>query len=297
MKYRFKHVIEYSLLRGMSGLARLLPYRAALALGWGLAALSFGLSSKLRNRARRRLKQVFGTTCDDKGLRRIAWISWRNLVFNAIEALRIPSLTAGWVRKVVIQNDIPKILDVLKENRGVVLAIPHMGNWELAGVGGQLLGLSITTIARRQKNPLTDAYLNRMRAHTGMVTLLTDSKALTGIIRALREGRVVAILPDLRAKTRSVRVRFLGVETDLPTGMALFAREAGAPIVPSYAMREGWARHRWVVHEPIRPDPSLDRDADIQRMTQAVMDVLDAEIRAHPEQYFWYNKRWVLGEE
>ena len=297
MKYRLKHVIEYGLLSSMSGLARLLPYRAALAMGWGIAALSFGLSSKLRTRAGRRLRQVFGATRDDKALRRIAWISWRNLVFNAVESLRTPSLTAEWVRRVIVCDGLQKVQDHLKTGKGLLLAIPHTGNWELAGVSIPLLGVPVAVIVRRQKNLLADEYLNRMRRHTGLEVVPADSKSFAGCVRRLREGCVIAILPDLRAKARSVRVRFLGIETDVPAGMAVFAREAGVPIMPGCALRQGWARHRWVAFDPIWPDPAADQDADVQRMTQAVMDVLTGIIRENPEQYFWYNKRWVLGAE
>jgi lauroyl/myristoyl acyltransferase len=41
-------------------------------------------------------------------------------------------------------------------------------------------------------------------------------------------------------------------------------------------------------------DPTADRDADLLRMTRTVMEHVDAAIRQTPEQWFWYNKRWVL---
>jgi lauroyl/myristoyl acyltransferase len=59
-------------------------------------------------------------------------------------------------------------------------------------------------------------------------------------------------------------------------------------------LREGWTRHRWRLVDAVYPDPALDKQADWQRMTQAVIDHFDAAIRDHPDQYFWYNKRWVL---
>ena len=67
--------------------------------------------------------------------------------------------------------------------------------------------------------------------------------------------------------------------------------------MPSCALRVGWERHRWRFFEPIWPDPSLDKEADWKRMTQLVMDRFDHLIRENPDQYFWFNKRWVLGEE
>ena len=120
---------------------------------------------------------------------------------------------------------------------------------------------------------------------------------VAGIVRGLREGKVLAILPDLRAKGGSYSCRYLGAETEIPNGMARFAREAGVPIVPAFAFREGWGRHVLRGFDPIQPDPSLDREEDGRRMTQYVMDCFDRAVREHPDQYFWFNKRWVLGRE
>jgi len=297
MRYRFKHVVEYSLLRGISGLANLLPYRAALGLGWTFAWLSWHLSRTPRERVTRRLKQVFGDELSDDKRREIGWVAWRNLFFNGVEILRIPSVTLKWIKKVIDYQIVEDVRDYGKRGEGLILAIPHVGNWDLAGVAVPLLGVDLATIARRQKNPLTDAYLMRMREFTGLKVWYTESKGFAGFLRRLKEGKVVAILPDLRAKARAVSVNFLGVETKVAAGMALFAHEANVPILTVYTIRIGWGRHRWVKMDPIYPDPALDRDEDIQRMTQAVMDNVTSIVREHPEQYFWFNKRWVLGKE
>ena len=75
---------------------------------------------------------------------------------------------------------------------------------------------------------------------------------------------------------------------------ALFAQMAHCPIYPVALIRRGWTRHECKLFDPIFPDPSLDKKDDWQRMMQALVSIFDAEIRARPEQYFWFNKRWVL---
>ena len=297
MKYRLKHLVEYGFLRGLTLVFGLLPYRACLFIAWLLALLSYGLLGSIRRRTRARLRQVFLTRFSERELSGIAWRAWRNLFFNGVEAMRVPSVTPGWVRRVINDQGTQAVWDQLKAGHGVVVAVCHMGNWELAGVAACLEGLPMLTIARRQKNPLTDAFLTRMREKTGLHVIYHGSKMLTEIVPALRSGKVLAILPDLRAKTDSVRVNFLGTDTDLPTGMARFAREAGVPIIPQLVLRLGWGRHFWKAFEPILPDMSLDERADWHRMTQYVMDCFSHAVREHPEQYFWFNKRWVLGEE
>ena len=297
MKYRLKHIVEYAALRGTGALIRILPYRAALALVWCLALISRLFLGKLMRRTRARLKQVFGARFNERERAGIAWRAWRNLCFNAVEAMRVQSMTLDWVRKVIHDQGTPPVWARVNAGQGVVVAVCHMGNWELAGVAACLMGLPMMTIARRQKNPLADRFLDRIREATGLDVIYYGSKRLAEVVPALRKGKVLAILPDLRAKTDSVRVEFLGIDADLPTGMARFAREAGVPIIPQLVLRNGWSRHSWQAFEPIAPDPALDEKQDLQRMTQYVMDCFSHAIREHPDQYFWFNKRWVLGEE
>jgi lauroyl/myristoyl acyltransferase len=297
MKHPVKHWIEYGALRGVAGLVNVLPYSAALVVGWLIAAPSFWLAGRKRRMAYRRLKQVFGDSMTPRQRLHVAWLAWRNLMFNAVEAMRVPSLRVEQVRRIWNVEDV-SILGPLRESgRGVILAVPHMGNWELAGVSLQLLVGSVMTIARKQKNLLISEYMIHMREYFGLEAFYRESKSFAGVVRKLQSGSVLALPVDLRAKQAAVRVKYLGVETDVPAGAGFFARQANVPIVPVVLAREGWAKHRWTAAEPILPDLTLDEKVDIQRMTQRVIDVFDRAVRERPEQYFWFNKRWVLGEE
>ena len=113
-------------------------------------------------------------------------------------------------------------------------------------------------------------------------------------LRNLKNGHVMAILPDTRMREREIDVPLLNGTANLGRGMALFARLADVPILPRVVTREGWARHRIVMHDPVWPDKTLDKKTDIERMTRTVVKILDAAIREQPEQWFWFNKRWVL---
>jgi len=297
MKYRLSHLLEYGALRGISGLIAILPYRAALVLGWLIARLTFLALHVRMDRFRQRVRQVMGAAKSEAEVRAILWIAWRNFVFNIVESMRTPKINLQWINAHIDHSEARLLMDELQAGRGVVLAVPHMGNWDLAGVGCALLGIPLVVIGRRQKNPLVDAWLNQMREYTGVVALHKESNALAGIVRRLKQGQVLAILPDVRAKTGKMQTRFLGVDTEIPAGMALFAREANVIIQPAVVMRIGWTHHRWHGFPPIHPNPALDRETDMKRMTQMVMDHFGEAIREHPEQYFWFNNRWVLSED
>ena len=295
MKHRPKHLIEYILLVLAAGLIRVLPLRAGLALGWLVAGCIHHIGGFRKAKARHRLKLVYGDRFTDRQIRHIAWISWRNLCFNAVEAIRFSKLTVDQVKTQPLARQIPRLAAALEqEEAGFIFATIHMGNWDMAGVAADLLGLPIFSIARRQKNPLTDAYLNQARNAFNMEMIANDSKALKGIIRRIKEGKVLAILPDVRSRTDALKINFVGGEANLGAGVALFARQCNCPIYPAVVRRVGWTQHEATVFDPIRPDASLDKADDWARMMQLMMDLFTAEIAKTPEQYFWYNKRWVL---
>ena len=294
MKYRVKHILEYALLRGTTALINALPLRVALGLAAGLARLVGLVARSNMRRAERRVAEVFGAKYTAGERRRIVRRAWRTLFFNAVEILRFPQATPANLLCRVTTADPAGILAHVHAGHGAIIAVAHLGNWDVAGIASQFSGIQIFFLARRQKNPLLDAYLNRMRGATGVETVLNDPQALRGVVRNLQQCKVLAMLPDVRAKRAAIEVDFLGQRANIGRGLAVFARSAKVPIFPCGVWREDWTHHHLTSTVAVWPDLTADSDADERRITQEVMTQLGAAICAHPEQYFWFNKRWVL---
>jgi len=296
MKHKPKHVLEYVALVLIGGLIRILPLRAALGLGWLFAAGTHFIGRINADRTHGRIRQVFGDRYSEKEVRHIAWISWRNLFFNGIDALRFSMLSLEKIRKQPIAELELKLKDILKTGEiGFILATPHMGNWEIAGVSADLAGLPIFAIATKQKNPLVDGYINRMRQSFNLEILLKGRTVGKGVVERLQQGRLLAILPDIGAKRGGVTVDFLNNKSTIGPGTAAFAQMANCPVYPICVRRIGWTRHDATLLDPVVPDPAADKTEDQQRIMQEVMGAISKEICKTPEQYFWYNKRWVLN--
>jgi KDO2-lipid IV(A) lauroyltransferase len=294
MKYHPKHVAEYLALRAVTGLVRFLPYRAALFLGWLVAAGTHFIGRVHVKRTHKRIRDVFGTRYSNKEVRRIAWIAWRNLCFNAIDALRFPMLTPEAIRRQPLASLEPKLKQILEEcEAGFILATPHMGNWELAGIAADLVGIPLFVIVRKQKNPLMNRYINKARRTFSMEVLLRESKMWKSVADRLKQGKVLAILPDINVRA-GVTVDYLNGRATLAPGAARFAQLANCPVYPVFVRRIGWIRHDAVLLAPVIPDPARDRGGDQQRIMQEIMCAFTSEICKTPEQYFWFNKRWVL---
>lgn len=295
MQYKPRHVIEYAALRSLAGFLNMIPYRAALATGWCVALLLRVTLRSRYNRAKARIRSVFGPGMTEQEVRRIAWDSLRNITFSTVEFIRTGRMTPRKVRALLDIAPAERVIrELTKGGRGAIIAVPHCGNWELAAIACHHVGIPVFSFAAAQRNPLSDRYINGQRRLPGIATIARGSSALREVLVRLKRGEVLAILPDVRMRTPDIATPFLGGTANIGSGMALFARMANVPILPAVLGRRGWTGHHATLSAPVHPDPSLDRDEDVRRMTHAVMAVFDEAIRRAPGQWFWFNSRWIL---
>lgn len=296
MSIRRKHKFEYWALILLGCLIRPLPHGLALACGWLFARFAFAVTRFRRREALRRIAVVFGRDMSRRQALRVAWISWRNTVFNAVEMLQSGRASLDQMRRRIdgLDRATEIMLALVREHNGLVIAIPHMGNWDQAGIACTLAGVPIFSVAARQRNPLTNRLINQMRrGPAGMTVLERGSGTIRGVLRRLREGQALAILPDVRMRTPDLQLNFLGQECNLGRGMAQFARAAGVPVLPVFLTRRGWRGQGMRLADPIYPNPALDKSADHVRITAEVISLVDRAVRETPEQWFWYNRRWI----
>lgn len=295
--YRPKHIAEYVALRIVTGIVMVLPQRLALSLGTLSAKLILAVRPTTQLEAERRIRQVFGDRLDDAEVSRIAAHAYRDLAWHMVELMRTPKITPDWVAKNVdFPNQDREQLDAaLGMGKGAIIAVAHLANWDIAGVILQQLGYPMTFIVKRQKNPLFDRYLNQRREHLGSEVIERDDPMLVRkVMRSLRRGNVIAIMVDLRARQKDLELPFLGHTVDLMRGAGLISHLAKCPILPAYPTRIQSNRHRMQIRELILPDPDRDRNTDAERILRATLEPLELAIREHPDQYFWFNKKWIL---
>lgn len=287
------HRAEYCAVRAFECLFRVLPYSACILLGKGLAWLAFHVFHWRRREAARRFSQVFPGT-SRREIDRQLWRSTETLFLNIAELMHMHGLDDGWIDRHVENCGaaMGKLRSATKET-GAILALPHFGNWDLAGMIVAHSGMPIFSVAGIQKNPLTNDWINHKRS-TGISILERGTTALRQTVKRLKNREIFAILPDVRMKTPDLAVPFLGGTANLGRGMAVFARKTGVPILVADVRRKGAKRHWLDVSEPIWPNPAMDEEADVMRITKTVMEAIELQIRSDPGQWFWFNKRWVL---
>ncbi len=295
--YRIKHLVEYALFCFWGILFRFIPYRIALLLGWVLAWTGHFIVRYRVSLVYGRIREVF-PELSLREVRRIAWLSWRNFVFNLVDMFRLDLINEKWLEHHIIDYDTTRerLKELLPEG-GLIGVSLHMSSAEVLAVCLQRLGLDVFVITGRQKNLLVDEKLNAMRGATG-IDCIPKSASLgmfKQVFRRLRSGGMLTMLVDLRQPNGGIDVPFLGGRASVVPGMGLFAKKAGVPVIPSVFSRQGWTRHHLQILPPIYPDSGLGVDEDVQRMVQMVFHDFDLAVRRLPEQWFWYNKNWILA--
>ncbi|MFE2751813.1 phosphatidylinositol mannoside acyltransferase [Actinosynnema sp. NPDC059335] len=273
-------------------LVRLLPERAAEALfdlGADRAARRGGGGvSRLRANLRRVVPRAGEAELDE--LVRLAVRSyaryWR-------EAFRLPSMDLDQVYAELDRtlSGAENLDAALAEGRGAVVALPHCGNWDMAGVWLVRHCGTFTTVAERLKPESVYRRFIAFREGLGFeVVPLTGGDRNPAVVLAerLRANQVVCLLADRDLTAGGVPVTFFGERTLMPAGPAHLAATTGAALIPAglWFTEDGWGIR---MHPPIR----VAGTAGVAAATQQVADVFAADIAAHPTDWHMMQRLWL----
>ncbi len=196
------------------------------------------------------------------------------------EAFRLPQWSPGDVLVRVVPHHPERLRDPLAAGRGVVAALPHMGNWDLAGAWAGVEGMAVTTVAERLRPERLFADFVAYRQSLGMEVLpLTGGAPVPPLLeRRLEQGRLVCLLADRPFAGRGLRVPFLGETARLPVGPAWLARTTGALLLPVSTSYEGDRMHLWM-HAPVEVAAGA---RGLVEATAGLADAFGAAIRRDP---------------
>ncbi len=285
---------EYFTLRFFCGLVNAVPYPLAMAAARGLGWLAFSVFGFKRKRTLERIRGVFPEK-SEKEAKAIAVRSLQNILQTAVEMMRAPKLDRTWMDRYVKDGQLykDKLQAYVDEGRGVVIMVPHSGNWYMAAWSMAKYGLPLFAIAARQRNPKLNAWMNRQ--YGDIEVLDRDCRdTLSKIREKLSAGRAFAILPDLRVRNKDVEADFFGGKANVSRSGAAFAVKCGCPIVVAVMTRQN-GRHVFNHIATLRPDPNAtDKKEEARRLTRETLKLLSDEIMKTPGDWYWFNKRWIL---
>jgi phosphatidylinositol dimannoside acyltransferase len=210
------------------------------------------------------------------------------------EVFRLPDLSAHEILATHRTVDEHLLVSALDAGRGIVLTLPHMGNWDHSGAWLSLTHAPLTTVAERLKpESLYERFLDYRRALGMEVLPLTGGGGpfRTLLVRA-REGRPICLLGDRDLTENGVPVTFFGEPTRMPAGPAALAIASGAPLVPATLWYENeFSCVRF--HPPVPVPDDGTRAQKVAVMTQAVADVFQDGIAQHPADWHMLQRLWL----
>lgn len=166
---------------------------------------------------------------------------------------------------------------------GAVFVTGHFGNWELYGAAFRHLGIPVAPVARPM--PLLGRLVDRFRRAHGQETI-PKRDALPLAMKAIRRGLCVAFLADQAAGREGIPVPFFGLPAQTIAAPAALARKLGVPLYAGYSTRLGdGIRYRcFAEHVPL--------EGDAEAVTRRLNGLLEGYVRACPEQWWWFHRRF-----
>ena len=122
--------------------------------------------------------------------------------------------------------------------------------------------------------------------------MIKADASVRGVLRAVKDGEFVVMLPDVNAGDDGVFVDFMGRAASTPRGLAYFAWKLNVPVVPAFMVRQPDDRHVLHVTAPIEPDPSMDEASAVLSLTRAFTIRLEGFVRQYPDHWLWLHRRW-----
>ncbi len=287
---KFKNNFEYSLVLIVGKLIRILPLSAALAVAKGIGLMFFYLIPIRKKVATENLVNAF----PDKSLQEINQIvknTYINLARNMIEFMRTPLHTKSFLESHVHFEN-PEILDqAYTQNKGGLCLTGHFGNWELMGAAISAKGYPMTGLAKDQRNKKVGNLIIEYRKKTNVGTI-PMGMGVRGVLKALKDKKLVAIASDQDAHSKGVFIDFLGRPSSTAPGVAILALKSGAPIIYGTCVRSAKGHH--TVHLELIDHSDLDgvTEENIEILTQRHASALEKSVRKWPDHWLWMHKRW-----
>ncbi|MFE6484202.1 phosphatidylinositol mannoside acyltransferase [Streptomyces sp. NPDC057757] len=271
-----------------------LPEPVAVRLGRSIADIAW----KKRGKGVQRLESNYARVLPDATPERLAELSragMRSYLRYWMESFRLPAWSAERVRTGVEVTDLHHLTDGIASDKGVILALPHMGNWDLAGAWvTTALDTPFTTVAERLKpESLYDRFV-AYREGLGMEVLPHSGGTAFGTLaRRLRDGGLVCLVAERDLSASGVEVEFFGEATRMPAGPALLAQQTGALLLPVTLWYDDSTVMRGRVHPPVEVPGTGDRAEKTSVMTQALADAFATGIADHPEDWHMLQRLWL----
>ena len=285
-----------------------LGYRAAFGtikavprgLAWPLFAAGADLSARRRGKGVTRLagnlRRVVGPEMPDAEFDALLRRALRSYARYYLDAFQLPARSKQQILDGFQLDNWEYLGDAVTTGTGAVVALPHSGNWDVAGAYVAARGWPIITVAERLKPESVYEQFLAFRRSLGMEIIpLTGSARppLDLLAERVSAGAIAPLLADRDLTSHGVEVEFFGGRTKMPAGPALLAIRTGAPLFTAISWYENARQTHCVIEDPLVLPTEGALDVRVRRTTQMIADRFTQSIARHPQDWHMLQRLWL----
>ncbi len=294
---RARHRVEAAVFQFLVWTICFIPRRVVLSFATFIGRIAGIFCVEDRRVAMANLDLAFGDSMPRARKKQLARGAFCNLSRTLFDLVRASKISRPEMMKLAEfdESQLQHIRDLQAAKKGVILIIPHFGNWELCGLAFGAAGVLITTIAEPGTNPHIDDMITDARRCTGH-RIVPPRNAMLAMVRAAMRSQPVALFIDVNARRGrgGIWAEFFGVPVYQSVAAAELAIRSNGTII--CCVPQPLPGDRVKVDFPAFIDSaecvSQDHAGRVRELTQKTLDYYESAIRKMPEQWLWTYKRW-----
>ena len=224
----------------------------------------------------------------------LAKLGMRSYLRYWCDTFRSPDWDSQRIKSTVTVNNPELLFEPVRSKRGVVVALPHAGNWDHAGSFFCSSGIPLVTVVERLKPEKLFRKFLEYREAIGMEALPLDGRVMGTLATRLREGRLVALVADRDLSRSGIEVDFFDGPARMPAGPALLAIRTGADLITAYVSYTESGIH--IDFRKIEIPQIGDESQRVKATVQLCANNFAIGIAAHPQDWHMLQRIWIDGD-
>jgi KDO2-lipid IV(A) lauroyltransferase len=210
------------------------------------------------------------------------------------DTFRLPDWSDDRIIQTVTVTNEHLLTDAIAAKTGVIVAVPHAGNWDHAGAYFCAKGIRLVTVAERLKPEKLFLKFLAYRQAMGMEVLPLDGRVLNTLQDRLNEGALVALVSDRDLSRSGIEIEFFGGKARMPAGPALLALRTKAPLITAFVTYTDNGVH--IEFRNVVLPSGGDESGKVREIVQTTAQYFEDGISKNPQDWHMLQRIWVDGD-
>jgi KDO2-lipid IV(A) lauroyltransferase len=274
-------------------IVRWLPENFAYSLAYSIADLLTRRNGKSVQRLRSNLERTQQdiTTLD---LNLLTFQAMRSYMRYWCDTFRFPDWSKQRVQETVTVENEHLLMDAIAAKTGVIVSLPHAGNWDHAGAYFCAKGVNLVTVAEHLKPEKLFLKFLEYRQNMGMEVLPLDGRVLGTLAQRLRQGALVALVADRDLSRSGIDVTFFNAPSRMPAGPALLAIKTAAPLITAFVSYTESGIH--ILFKNVVLPTAGTQEERVSEIVQMTAMHFEEGIKQNPEDWHMLQRIWTDGD-